>query len=243
MKKIFFILVSLALFFLTAEAQGTANFSISPPTGSYETGETIKMNIYVSPDDGQTIDTVRASMTFPTDTLEVTGFSYGSDFSVPAEESGYDNVAGTISYGGGIPGGITESCTFGTVTFRIKQTGDAKVELNGSSLILSEGENVYSGESVTANFKLRASITTPAITPTQTPTPTMSASPISESPSPSVSPEPSESESPIANVETETGTSGFLADIMAGLWGKIIFLAVIIFLGALGGLFWLSRSK
>lgn len=240
MKKISLIipLISLLLFSGASNAQESASFTLSPPSGTYETGDTMQMNIYVDTE-GQNIDTARASMTYSAEMLEVESFTYGPAFIIPSPESGFDNQAGTLSYGAGIPGGTTEGTVFGTVTFRVKEVGVAIVELNGSSMILCEGESVYSGRAVQANFELTTPVPTQTPMPTQTPVVTETVSPTPESPSPSAMP----SESPIANVETETGANGFLADIMAGLWGKIIFLAIIIFLGTLGGLFWLSKSK
>lgn len=142
---------------------------LTPASGNYTVGKTITMNIMVN-SPGIAYDSVRADVTYPADMLQVKSVVLSPSFSVAAPGNYFDNAAGTLSYGGGIPSGSTQSAVFATMVFTVKKGGSALVALSGESVILREGAILASGGSG-ASFALAAPAAQPAPTPAQKPAP------------------------------------------------------------------------
>ncbi len=243
MKKIFCFAAGLALLLQSVAVQA-ATFTLSPPAGSYQVGQDFNVNVYVNSDTG--FDTVRANLKYSADTLEVKSFSRNTSFSFPSGENGFDNQAGIISYGAGIPGGTTSGSNFGTITFRVKSPGQGSVQLNNDSMILAEGENKYDGKPSSALFSLTPPATPkptiPASTPqvkaatTQKPAVSKAIPSPSASPILSESPEPTASEGPYAQeAQADTGDQDQQkSSILSWFW----WIAAIITLTVLVGAVW-----
>lgn len=244
MKKICYAALGLAAV-LGGLPVSAATFTFSPPLGSYQVGQDFNVNIYV--DSQESFDTVRANLKFSSDVLEVKSFTRNSSFSFPSGENGYNNESGTFTYGAGIPGGTSKGSTFGTITFTVKKPGEAKLEVNGDSLILSEGENKYSGQPASALFHLTGAATpTPSLKPTpsaqvkaaatKTPAPKSAASPIlSNSPEPQISP----SEAPIqeayqeTQAQTDYSEDAQRSSLISWIWWIAAIITLIVLVGAL----------
>ena len=136
-------------------AMGKANLTFSPASGEHQIGETFIVSITANANE-ETVDTVRALVNFPKDKLEVIDFDFGELYSMPAGGNKYDNEAGTLNYGAGHPGGTTQSGVFGKITFKAKVIGKAVVTISSDSLMISAGEDKFTGKSFSASYNLIA---------------------------------------------------------------------------------------
>ena len=141
MKKIFLILT---LCFATASSAkaDSASLSLVPSEGTFLVGSTFSISIYVDTK-GSKINVVEADLKFPPEVLQVTnstaGSSFISEWLVPPS---YSNTGGTISFKGGIPGGIeTSAGLFSTITFRARAPGKAQIKfLDSTKVLLHDGK-------------------------------------------------------------------------------------------------------
>ena len=144
MRRLLFILSILILSFLIVfPVQGeSASLYLAPSKGTFFVGSTFSVSIYVDTK-GNEINAVEVDLRFPPDILQVTtptaGESFISEWLTPPN---YSNIGGTISFKGGIPGGIkTSAGLVSTVTFRAKSSGLARVEfLDSSKVLLNDGK-------------------------------------------------------------------------------------------------------
>jgi len=143
MKKLLFILLIGLFFFPIIPAYGESAFLyLSPSEGTFSVGSTFSVSIYVNTK-GNEINAVEADLKFPPDILQVTtptaGESFISEWLTPPS---YSNTGGTISFKGGIPGGITTSAgLISTITFRVKSSGLVRIEfLETSKVLFNDGK-------------------------------------------------------------------------------------------------------
>jgi len=120
----------------TVEAGGVFLY-LSPSKGTFFIGSTFSVSVYVDTK-GNEINVVEIDLKFPSEILQITspttGESFVSEWLTPPS---YSNLGGTISFKGGIPGGITTSAgVVSTITFRAKSSGTAKIEFSSSSKVL-----------------------------------------------------------------------------------------------------------
>jgi hypothetical protein len=145
-KFIILFSISLALMFgvgfaLPIEGANTSLY-LAPSKGTFFAGSTFSVSIYVDTK-GNEINAVEVDLKFPPDILQVTtptaGESFISEWLTPPS---YSNIGGTISFKGGIPGGIkTSAGLVSTITFRAKSPGLARVEfLDSSKVLLNDGK-------------------------------------------------------------------------------------------------------
>ncbi|OGZ23649.1 MAG: hypothetical protein A3A08_02175 [Candidatus Nealsonbacteria bacterium RIFCSPLOWO2_01_FULL_41_9] len=140
--KAFFALLFANLAFLSlpieSDATGQAKLFLSPSTGSFIVGSTFDVSVIVDTDE-VSINTVKTEIYFPADYLQITAPSSGkSFFSLWLEQPVYSNIEGTISFAGGIPGGIkTSSGIVSTITFRAIKAGEAVIKILPSSNVLA----------------------------------------------------------------------------------------------------------
>lgn len=144
MKRLFSTLIILTLSFTMAPSVKAAGVSLylSPQTGTFFVGSTFTVSIYVNTK-GNEINVVEVDLRFPPEILQVTSPTTGESFvSEWLSPPSYSNTEGTISFQGGIPGGITTSAgLISTITFRAKSPGPAKVEfLEASKALLNDGK-------------------------------------------------------------------------------------------------------
>lgn len=164
-KKIFIALIFLAAAAtpLATRAAADASITLLPQSGNFKPGQTFNVSIIVSPG-SEKIDMVRAKLNFTAGILEIKNFSTSQAFGYQAGANGYDNSAGTFSWGAGAAGGVGSQTVFGTITFKALRQGQVQVSVDRNSLALSSGENVFNGVLNSASFSsVAAAIPTPAV--------------------------------------------------------------------------------
>ena len=142
-------------------AAGSASINLFPQAGSAYVDKQFSIVISVNAGSDK-IDTVRAKLIFPADLLEIKSFSLNPAFSFQSGANGFDNKAGTFSWGAGVPGGFSDKLDFGTVVFNVLKPGEAKIFTDKDSLVLSSGEDKFSGSASSSSYKLSARIAGPA---------------------------------------------------------------------------------
>ncbi len=152
MKKYLITILSV-LFLFSAHNTLAAAITISPQSGSFEVGKQISMNIFIDPA-GQKIDTARLKLNFSPGIIKIKSFSPSQSFSFQSGANGFDNNAGTFSWGAGIAGGTLIPVSFGKIIFTLIKPGNAQVSVGNDSLILSSGQNFFSGQPPLANFTI-----------------------------------------------------------------------------------------
>jgi len=141
-----------------ASSVSAANISFSPSAVGVSKGQTFNVKVSVNPQNVKNY-TVKMELTYPSDTLEVVSFTQGSGW-MTLSQAGYDkidNSSGVIIKSAGYPGGLTTETVFGTVTFRAKKEGSAKIGLSANSLSLSANSvNLLTGLPVEAFVTISA---------------------------------------------------------------------------------------
>ncbi|CAN5390016.1 hypothetical protein BH10PAT3_BH10PAT3_6380 [soil metagenome] len=157
-----------------AHAAGTATFSLSPASASYNNGNTFSLTISEN-SAAQTVNSVQADITFDSSKLKYNGFSAGS-LSCPIVQAG----TGSLSVGCNVTGvGVTNGQTVGSVSFTtLAGSGNTSVVLAQSSLIAhpdsdTSSSDIWNHGAVSTNFTL----TTPVAPPVAPPAPTGSQDP------------------------------------------------------------------
>lgn len=139
MKKISALIIGLS--FVLPLAANAATFNVSPSSGTYNTGDTVTLNVSVNPA-GSTIYTAMLDARFSTANFEVVSFTL-NDALLPLKQSGYDaldNASGILTKTGGYSGGLTSTASFGTIVLRAKSAGSATFTVADSSKLL-DGSN------------------------------------------------------------------------------------------------------
>jgi len=141
-----FLKISIGILFSVSLAMpalaGNASLYLAPSQGTFFVGSTFSVSIYVDTK-GAEINAIEVDLKFPPDILQITtptaGESFISEWLTPPS---YSNSGGTISFRGGIPGGIVTSAGLvSTITFRGRASGIAKVEfLDSSKVLLNDGK-------------------------------------------------------------------------------------------------------
>ncbi len=101
-------------------------------------GQTFTMPVVIDPF-GQKNYTVRFTLGFPPDILEVTSFTFAPNW-IAVPQPGYDlidNTSGEMRKTAGFPRGFSSQMLFGTVTFRAKNSGKNKISVGPRSFVLN----------------------------------------------------------------------------------------------------------
>jgi len=118
---------------------GSATVGFSPSSKNVAVGESFNLSVYVNPN-GESVDTVRAVISYPPDLLEATNFTLGASWPNSSPGNSIDNSSGIVNQGGfTLSGGVESSAAFGTITFRAKSAGTAAVSLAGGTKLISGG--------------------------------------------------------------------------------------------------------
>lgn len=141
MKKLAVLAIGLMTFGIVASANagGQATLSLSPTDINVSTGDTFSVSVIVTPN-SESLDTVRADVSYPADKLEVVSFDLGSLFPYPAPGNTIDNTNGVMSQGAFKFGTrVTSSGTLGTITFRSLSDGEAVIRVQSTSKLINNG--------------------------------------------------------------------------------------------------------
>lgn len=141
-----------------ASSVSAASISFSPSAIGVSKGQTFNVKVSVNPQSVKNY-TVKMELTYPSDTLEVVSFTQGGGW-MTLSQVGYDkidNSSGVMIKSAGYPGGLTTETVFGTITFRAKKEGSAKIGLSANSLSLSANSvNLLTGLPVEAFVTISA---------------------------------------------------------------------------------------
>lgn len=148
MKKIIKLFV-LSVAFLPVFALASTNVNLSSVKTSVNTGDIFTVNVTVSPS-GESAYTSKVVVNYNSSLLEATSFSFAPTW-LPLSQPGYDSMDqtnGVIIKTAGYPSGMTSAKTFGTITFRAKQSGTATISVAKSTEIYdANNKNIFSGNS------------------------------------------------------------------------------------------------
>ncbi len=117
-----------------------ATISVTPASSEIGVGEKVNVALRVD-SEGVSFNAVQVTIRFPKDTLEVTGVDKtGSVLSFWLEEPQFSNDAGTITFTGGTPYGVTgSSMQVLNVAFRAKGSGVGAILFTEASVSASDG--------------------------------------------------------------------------------------------------------
>lgn len=144
--------------FFTASAAHAAVLYWVPAVGEWKTGDTLTADLKID-SEGVGINATQATIRFPQGLLETTSINKNdSAFSFWLEEPSFSNTAGTISFVGGTPYGVSgASIKVLTATFTIKGPGTASLTASDAAITASDGAgtNVLS-KTIDATYTLTA---------------------------------------------------------------------------------------
>lgn len=122
-----------------AHASGTATFGLSSSSASPAVGSTFTVSVWVNPL-GESLDTVRANLSYPPAILEGERFDLGTQFTSLSPGYSINNAAGTMSFGAFRSSGlVTTSGVLATVSFRVLAAGSATVSIGSDSKLIADG--------------------------------------------------------------------------------------------------------
>lgn len=154
----------LGIFCLIGEVQA-ANLFVSPSSGEYQNNKNIIVGVYVSSSD-QALNAISGTLNFPADKLEVVSVSKsGSVINLWVKEPSFSNQSGTVSFEGIVlnPGYTGGSTLVLNITFKIKNIGNASLNLASAQVLANDG----TGTNITKNVGgATFSLKVPEIKPT-----------------------------------------------------------------------------
>lgn len=139
MKNLLFICILLVGLTIASAAEASS-FVFENKVITVEKGQTFTMPVVIDPS-GDKNYTVRFTIGFSSDILEVTSFTFAPSWLAVAQP-GYDlidNKSGEFIKTAGFPKGFSVPESFGTVTFHAKQAGEAVITVGPRSFVLNAG--------------------------------------------------------------------------------------------------------
>jgi hypothetical protein len=148
--KIFFLFVSVLIFFSIASISFAESLIFAPASGSYTKGSYITVTVLVSSPD-KIMNAASGVISFPTDLLSVTSISKsGSIVGFWAQDPSYSNSDGVINFEGVVlpPWYKGSSGKLLTITFKAKASGTANLSFSSGSVLAADG----SGTDITSGL-------------------------------------------------------------------------------------------
>ncbi len=139
-KKLFIPIIFISLFFISARAEAVTMFVGSAEETVYA-GDTFLVDYFLNTE-GQTINSIDATIYYSPDTLQVVDTSLGNSAVVYWVNKPTITKDGALSFVGGIPGGINGSqIPILRVLFKAKKVGNATIMTDGptSNVFLNDG--------------------------------------------------------------------------------------------------------
>jgi hypothetical protein len=197
-----FVGLGYAVVHIFAATAGSASLYLTPATGTYNTGQSISVQVYVNTG-GDKANAVEADFSYPSSKLKfVSVDGTGSAFGIDAASSGAN---GTVKIARGATTAVSGTgLLVSTVNFSVQAAGTAALSFLNSSAVVRSTDNMNILASTTgANYTLKVAGATPTPTPTPTPTrtPTPAPTPAQHTPTaapgtPTPKPTPTASSSP-----------------------------------------------
>lgn len=159
----FIIAFSIAAHGATADA---ATLSVTPGSASVNQGSTFSVTVRTNTE-GASVNVTEATVTYPTDMLEVVSATPGTTFPLQTPGSPKKS-AGQVFFSGGIPSGYSgANGIVGKITFRAKGSGSATISLASGRVLLNDGNATdalrgMNGSSITIKQTSVAEPVTPA---------------------------------------------------------------------------------
>ena len=137
----FFAINLLPILTLTAKA-AEATLYLTPSSGEYNVGETLTLKVMLNSGGSPGVNASEGSLKFDSEYLNVSSLSDdGTIFKLWVTDPTYSNSAGTIRYGGGLPGAYTGSAgLIFTIKFNVKKAGDTSVTFSSGSVLAQDGK-------------------------------------------------------------------------------------------------------
>lgn len=136
-----FFCITLLGFFVAPSFLFADTLSFSPATGSYTSGRTFPVTVFVS-SPSQAINALSGEISFPADKLQLVSISKtGSILTLWVQEPTFSNTAGTVSFAGVVPNpGFTGSVgNLLTLNFKVVGQGSATVKFNAGEVLANDG--------------------------------------------------------------------------------------------------------
>lgn len=147
MNKLFRTITLIFFAFFAIQPVMASTLSLSPSVISVKKGQNITLAIQADPA-GTKIYTIKSSVSFPPELLEVVSFNQSSGW-MPLSMPGYDsldNTAGSVVKTAGYAGGIASTSQFGSLVFRAKASGVATISFANASLAYDkDSKNTLTG--------------------------------------------------------------------------------------------------
>ena|GEM_PF-7111329 len=145
------LVIAFGLFLPRAFAAGEADFSLSPSTNAPSVGQFFTVKVMLSV--GEPVDTIRLYMDYPVGVLGAVAVSPGASLPSVSPGNSIDNAGGHVSFGSFTLGSPASGNILASViTFKVLKAGSGNITLRANSLVLSDGNNLYSGGSVSVPF-------------------------------------------------------------------------------------------
>jgi len=174
MKKILYSIFVIAL--AVPAMANAATFSFAPNSATFKPGQIFSTDVFVTPGTNEEITTAKLSLDFSPSLLEVVSFTPTAGWiALPLPGSDLiDNVKGNLIKTAGLPTKVTSKTQFGTIVFKAKEAGSAKIGTNADSMLIDTSNiNKYT-DSLGANFSI--------VTPAPAPKPVVTSKPKVETP-------------------------------------------------------------
>lgn len=136
-----FFCIALLGFFIIPSFVSADTLSFSPATGSYTSGRTFPVTVFVS-SPTQAINALSGDISFPPDKLQLVSISKtGSILTLWVQEPTFSNTLGTVSFAGVVPNpGFTGSVgNVITLNFKVVGQGSATVKFNAGEVLANDG--------------------------------------------------------------------------------------------------------
>jgi len=141
MRRILFLLLTLVGFsFVLASSAHASSLSLSPASGTFSAGSTVKVNVYANTG-GENINAVQANVAYPSDKLQFLSVSTsGSVLTIIAEKNA---SGGVVRVAGGTPSpGFSGNKLIASITFKaLADTGTAALSFTSESAVLRNADN------------------------------------------------------------------------------------------------------
>jgi hypothetical protein len=125
---------------LPVHAAGSATMSLDQSTYTVTRGESFDVTVRVDPN-GESLDTVRAVVTFDPTVVTTAGVRLSGSFDRVAPGNYYDNENGKISWGAFTLGGpVTTSSSIITISFLGIAQGEGDIQISSDSRAINDGE-------------------------------------------------------------------------------------------------------
>ncbi len=125
---------------LSVHAAGAATMTLDESVYEVTRGELVDVTVSVDPQ-GESLDTVRAVVTFDPNVVSVQSVRLSGSFDRVAPGNYYDNGSGKISWGAfTLDGPVTAPTSFITITFLGLEEGEGNIQLSSDSRAISNGE-------------------------------------------------------------------------------------------------------